>query len=115
LRELILRAIIGGAMVTVFAEFGDLFKPRRFAGHFGAAPSVALATLGLTIASQGKNFAELEARSMLAGAALSWQRLRSVLDPDALQMLGHANRRVRASALVYRGLGRLAHLVSVDG
>ena len=47
-------------MVTVFAEFGDLFKPRRFAGHFGAAPSVALATLGLTIASQGKNFAELE-------------------------------------------------------
>jgi hypothetical protein len=69
LRDLILRALFGGVIVTVFAEFGDVFQPKRFAGLFGAAPSVALATLGLTIASQGKNFAELEARSMLLGAA----------------------------------------------
>ena len=69
MRDLILRALFGGAIVTVFAALGDIFKPKRFAGLFGSAPSVALATLSLTIASQGKNFAKLEARSMLAGAA----------------------------------------------
>lgn len=69
MRDLILRALLGGIIVTAFAELGDIFKPKRFAGLFGAAPSVALATLGLTIASQGKSFAALEARSMLAGAA----------------------------------------------
>ena len=69
MRELILRAFIGGAMVTVFAELGDLFKPKRFAGLFGAAPSIALATLGLAIAQDGKSFAIVESRSMIAGAA----------------------------------------------
>jgi Protein of unknown function (DUF3147) len=69
LRELILRAFIGGAMVTVFAELGDLFKPKRFAGLFGAAPSIALATLLLAIAHDGKSFAIVESRSMIAGAA----------------------------------------------
>ena len=69
MRELILRALIGGAIVTVFAELGDIFKPKRFAGLFGAAPSVALATLGLAIIHDGKSFASVEARSMIAGAA----------------------------------------------
>jgi len=68
-RELILRGLIGGAIVTVFAELGDLFTPKRFAGLFGAAPSVALATLGLTIVHDEKSFAIVEARSMIAGAA----------------------------------------------
>lgn len=80
MREAILRALFGGIFVTVFAELGDIFKPKRFAGLFGAAPSIALATLGLTIVSQGKTFAGLEARSMVAGAcgflvyasAVSW-------------------------------------------
>ena len=43
-------------------------KPKSFAGLFGAAPSVALATLGLTIASNGTAYAALEARSMIGGA-----------------------------------------------
>jgi len=43
-------------------------KPKSFAGLFGAAPSVALATLGLTIAGQGKPYARAECHSMLAGA-----------------------------------------------
>ena len=51
-----------------FAIIGDLLKPKSFAGLFGAAPSVALATLGLTIATEGASYAATEARSMIAGA-----------------------------------------------
>ena len=67
--DIVLRFVIGGLFVTAFAVIGDLFKPKTFAGLFGAAPSVALATLALTIGKEGKPFAALEARSMLAGAA----------------------------------------------
>ena len=66
--ELLVRFLIGGLVVVTFALIGDLLKPKRFAGIFGAAPSVALATLGLTFASQGSAVAALEARSMMLGA-----------------------------------------------
>lgn len=69
LTQLILRFVIGGAAVCIFAMIGDLFKPKSFAGLFGAAPSIALATLGLTILKQGALYASVEARSMVAGAA----------------------------------------------
>lgn len=55
-------------MVCAFAAIGDVLKPKSFAGLFGAAPSVALATLYLTISSQGKIYAATETRSMIAGA-----------------------------------------------
>jgi hypothetical protein len=55
-------------MVSAFATLGDVLKPKSFAGLFGAAPSVALATLGLTILTEGKVYAATEARSMIAGA-----------------------------------------------
>jgi hypothetical protein len=42
-------------------------KPNSFAGLFGAAPSVALATLSLTVLTEGKGTAALEARSMIVG------------------------------------------------
>jgi hypothetical protein len=67
--ELLLRFLIGGLAVSAFAVIGDLFKPKSFGGLFGAAPSVALATLALTIAKEGRSYAAIEARSMLAGAA----------------------------------------------
>ena len=66
--DLVLRFLIGGLVVSVFAMVGDLLKPRSFAGLFGAAPSVALATLGLTINRNGAPYAAVECRSMLAGA-----------------------------------------------
>ena len=66
--ETFIRFIIGGLFVSAFAVLGDILKPKSFAGLFGAAPSVALATLILTIHSQGKSFAALEARSMIFGA-----------------------------------------------
>ncbi|MGO4210867.1 DUF3147 family protein [Terriglobus sp. 2YAB30_2] len=78
--EYLIRFVIGGAVVTAFAMVGDVLRPKSFAGLFGAAPSVALATLGLTIRHQGAQLASIEARSMIFGAiafllyaaAVSW-------------------------------------------
>jgi len=69
MKELILRFLIGGVSVCAFSLLGDLLRPKSFAGLFSAAPYVALATLGLTIAAEGKAYAALEARSMTAGSA----------------------------------------------
>ena len=66
--ELLVRFVVGGVMVSVFSLLGDLFKPKSFAGTFAAAPSVALATMLLTIHSQGNGEGALAARSMVAGA-----------------------------------------------
>ncbi|MGA9307810.1 MAG: DUF3147 family protein [Candidatus Sulfotelmatobacter sp.] len=66
--QLIFRFVFGGFIVSLFAALGDALKPKSFAGLFGAAPSVALATLGLTIVSEGAIYAATEARSMIAGA-----------------------------------------------
>lgn len=67
--ELVIRFVIGGLVVSFFAALGDSLKPKSFAGLFGAAPSVALATLTLTAFHDGKPYAALEARSMILGAA----------------------------------------------
>jgi hypothetical protein len=66
--ELIFRFLIGGTLVSAFALVGDAVRPKSFAGLFGAAPSIALATLGLTVATEGGDYAAVEARSMIAGA-----------------------------------------------
>lgn len=66
--ELLTWFLIGGVVVSVFSVMGDLFRPKSFAGLFGAAPSVALATLGLAFAKHGGAYAATEGRSMLLGA-----------------------------------------------
>ena len=66
--DLFVRFLVGGALVSLFALLGDVLKPKSFAGMFGAAPSVALATLALTIRKDGPAYATVEARSMVAGA-----------------------------------------------
>jgi hypothetical protein len=66
--ELIFRFLIGGTLVSAFALVGDAVHPKSFAGLFGAAPSIALAILGLTVATEGRDYAAIEARSMIAGA-----------------------------------------------
>ncbi len=67
--QILVRFMIGGAIVSAFAIIGDVLKPKSFAGLFGAAPSVALATLTMTIMSDGPSYAAIEGRSMVAGAA----------------------------------------------
>src|SRR4051794_13043641 len=63
-----MRFLIGGAVVSLFAIMGDLLRPKSFAGLFGAAPSVALATLGLAFFKEGSDYVSLEGRSMIVGA-----------------------------------------------
>lgn len=67
--QLMIRFLVGGTIVSLFAVLGDLMRPKGFAGLFSAAPSVALATLTLTVASRGPAYAAVEARSMIAGEA----------------------------------------------
>jgi hypothetical protein len=66
--EFLFRFLTGGIVVSMFAVLGDGLKPKSFAGILGAAPSVALATLSLTIVSNDTAYAATEARSMIAGA-----------------------------------------------
>jgi hypothetical protein len=67
--DLLIRFLVGGAVVSAFAIVGGLFKPPSFAGIFGAAPSVALATIALTVSKEGGTYAAAECHSMIAGAA----------------------------------------------
>ncbi|HEY6482401.1 MAG TPA: DUF3147 family protein [Steroidobacteraceae bacterium] len=66
--QLLFRFLIGGTVVLLFALLGDVVRPKSFAGIFGAAPSVALATLALTVHADGRAYAATEARSMIVGA-----------------------------------------------
>ena len=68
--EIILRFILGGAIVSAFAAMGDMLKPKSLAGLFGAAPSVAIATLGLTLHIKGPAYCAVEGRSMIGGGSL---------------------------------------------
>jgi hypothetical protein len=68
MNEMIIRFLIGGVVVSLFAIIGDILRPKSFAGLFGAAPSIALATIGLTITKSGVQYAALESRSMILGA-----------------------------------------------
>jgi hypothetical protein len=64
---LALRALFGGLLVVVFSVIGEVVKPKRFAGVFGAAPSVALANLALVVAVEGTLKARAETRAMIGG------------------------------------------------
>jgi hypothetical protein len=66
--EYVIRFLIGGVVVSAFAMLGDLLRPKSFAGLFGAAPSVALATLGVAVVTHGVDYAAVQSRSMMLGA-----------------------------------------------
>src|SRR5436309_15340086 len=66
--EYVIRFLLGGAVVSAFAMLGDVLRPKSFAGLFGAAPSVALATLGIAVYQHGAGYAATQSRSMIAGA-----------------------------------------------
>ena len=74
--EYLLRFLAGGVGVSVFAVLGDVFRPKSFAGLFGAAPSIALATILISLSQKGAPFVAAEGRSMIVGAfalaAYSW-------------------------------------------
>ncbi|QPF82702.1 DUF3147 family protein [Bradyrhizobium genosp. L] len=66
--EYVIRFLLGGVVVSAFAILGDVMRPKSFAGLFGAAPSVALATLAIAVYRHGADYAGLQGRAMMAGA-----------------------------------------------
>ena len=66
-----MRFISGGIVVLAVASLADVLRPKSFAGLFGAAPSVALATLTLAFNEHGADYVAIEARSMAVGALRS--------------------------------------------
>ncbi len=74
--EYVLRFLAGGIAVSAFAALGDTLRPKSFAGLFGAAPSIALATLLITLSQKGASYVAIEGHSMIVGAlalaAYSW-------------------------------------------
>ncbi|MEK9279047.1 MULTISPECIES: DUF3147 family protein [unclassified Bradyrhizobium] len=66
--EYLLRFIAGGVIVSAFAILGDMLRPKSFAGLLGAAPSVALATLGIAVVHHGAGYAAAESWTMIYGA-----------------------------------------------
>jgi len=68
MKELALRFILGGTIVSVFAALGEVLKPKTFAGLFGSAPSVAIASLALGFATKDLAYVTTECRTMMIGA-----------------------------------------------
>jgi hypothetical protein len=66
--EYLVRFLAGGIVVSAFAVLGDVLRPKSFAGLFGAAPSVALATLSLALWKEGGDYVSVEGRSMILGS-----------------------------------------------
>jgi hypothetical protein len=66
--EYFVRFFVGGIIVSAFAMTGDILRPKSFAGLFGAAPSVALATLAIAVYTHGAAYAVIQSRSMMIGA-----------------------------------------------
>ncbi|MFE9309929.1 DUF3147 family protein [Streptomyces sp. NPDC088353] len=68
LLEIVLKPFIGGLLVVGFALVAEAVQPKRLAGIFAAAPSVALGGLILTVVFKGDLDAATAARGMVAGA-----------------------------------------------
>ena len=65
---LAVRVLAGGALVVAFAMLSDVLKPKMFSGLFGAAPSVATASLLVSGLADGAGKDVKYAVGMLAGA-----------------------------------------------
>lgn len=61
------KALVGGLLVAGFAVLGEMLRPKRFAGIFGASPAVALANLLVVGLAKGDGMAAAAATGMIAG------------------------------------------------
>lgn len=66
---LLIKGLAGGSLVVIFAVLGERLRPQSFAGILAAAPSVALASLVVTVISKGSTDAADAATGMTIGAA----------------------------------------------
>jgi Protein of unknown function (DUF3147) len=93
--EYVVRFLIGGIMVSAFAMLGDMLRPKSFAGLFGAAPSVALATLGIAVHRHGADYAAQQTWAMTVGAIAL-----AVYGVVVCQLLIHTRLRAAAATLL---------------
>jgi hypothetical protein len=63
------KGLLGGVMVVVFSLVGEVVRPRGLAGITSAAPSVALASLLISLVVSGAAVAVDLSLGMIAGAA----------------------------------------------
>jgi hypothetical protein len=63
-----IKAMNGGLFVVLFALAGEAAKPKRFAGLFSAAPSIALANLAVIAIANGPDDAQRQSTGMVIGA-----------------------------------------------
>jgi hypothetical protein len=66
---LAVKMLAGGSLVVVFALVSEVVGPRRFSGLFAAAPAIALASLTVTLFSDGVSKAHEAAVGMIVGSA----------------------------------------------
>ncbi len=64
---LALRALAGGTLVVVFSLIGQAARPKAFSGLFSAAPSVATASLAITLIFESLTKARQDAIGMVIG------------------------------------------------
>lgn len=67
--SIIVQALAGGTLVVLFALAGAALKPKRFAGLFSGAPSIAIAGPVVTVVALGDGPAARAGLGMLFGAA----------------------------------------------
>ena len=60
--QYLIRFFAGGLVVSAFAAVGDVVRIKSFAGLFGAAPSIAIATLLIALLKQGPSYIAIEGR-----------------------------------------------------
>jgi hypothetical protein len=65
----LVKAVAGGTFVLLFSLLGEVLQPKRFAGLFSAAPSIAIASLIVTVIAKGDYDASQSALGMIFGAA----------------------------------------------
>jgi Protein of unknown function (DUF3147) len=64
---LAVRGLAGGALVVAFALVSELVKPKAFAGLFASAPSVAIASLAITVIAESAKKAQDASMGMVIG------------------------------------------------
>lgn len=64
---LALRGLAGGSLVVLFALVSETVKPKAFAGLFAAAPSVAVASLAITVIAKNAITARQASIGMVIG------------------------------------------------
>ena len=67
--SVLLKAVVGGLAVVAFSLVGHAGRPKRFAGLFSAAPSVAVASLAITAVGKGADATVPYAQGMVFGTA----------------------------------------------